>query len=442
MGKKAVGAKNAPAKKVRHIAVLPEHLTDIALISQATPTKPVPPQLAAAIASFLSDNGFSNASESFIRELGKSHAKSDLQNAPSLLDIFEAWKRSPMSSCSSSDSSSSRSDSESDSSASDSDVDMEDAEKESSSRSSSLSASSSASSSVPSSGSDSDADDEDEDAAAPSPAPAATKPVGVKRKAESSSSSSSESDSDSDSEHDSPQAKKAKLSSKAESASSSPSEPSSDQAKKTKLSKAKSASSSESESSSSEDGDTFSADSADSDSESEKESAKNTNLKTLKQAISTPLPPSNSSKADFSSDEDDSSDDEKTGGVSVTRTHHSPSDTSATLGASPDVQRPPNKLTQKAQQSASSSASPAPGNGFAKKKHPGTRPTPLAALSEQPHNHPSNDYRSYAYADRAYQDLSVTRGKGFTKEKNKKKRGSYRGGTIDISGGKSFKFED
>jgi hypothetical protein len=36
----------------------------------------------------------------------------------------------------------------------------------------------------------------------------------------------------------------------------------------------------------------------------------------------------------------------------------------------------------------------------------------------------SNKYVSYDYADRAYQDLSVTKGKGFTKEKNKKKRGT------------------
>jgi len=54
----------------------------------------------------------------------------------------------------------------------------------------------------------------------------------------------------------------------------------------------------------------------------------------------------------------------------------------------------------------------------------------------------SNAYRSYDYAERAHQDLSVTKGKGFTKEKNKKKRGSYRGGAIDVSGGKGIKFED
>ena len=78
------------------------------------------------------------------------------------------------------------------------------------------------------------------------------------------------------------------------------------------------------------------------------------------------------------------------------------------------------------------------------KKHVGARPTPLAQLSADTgaDSHVSNAYQSYAYADRAYNDLSVTRGKGFTKEKNKKKRGSYRGGAIDISGGKSFKFDD
>lgn len=54
----------------------------------------------------------------------------------------------------------------------------------------------------------------------------------------------------------------------------------------------------------------------------------------------------------------------------------------------------------------------------------------------------SNKYVSYDYADRAHQDLSVTKGKGFTKEKNKKKRGSYRGGMIDVDGRKGIKFDN
>jgi hypothetical protein len=42
-------------------------------------------------------------------------------------------------------------------------------------------------------------------------------------------------------------------------------------------------------------------------------------------------------------------------------------------------------------------------------------------------NAPTNDY-----GKRAHQDLIVTRGAGFRKEKNKKKRGSYRGGEITV----------
>lgn len=37
------------------------------------------------------------------------------------------------------------------------------------------------------------------------------------------------------------------------------------------------------------------------------------------------------------------------------------------------------------------------------------------------------------YGARANRDLVVTRGDGFRKEKNKKKRGSYRGGDITVS---------
>jgi hypothetical protein len=41
---------------------------------------------------------------------------------------------------------------------------------------------------------------------------------------------------------------------------------------------------------------------------------------------------------------------------------------------------------------------------------------------------------------KASRDLVVTRGKSFRHEKTKKKRGSYKGGTIDTSTGRSFKF--
>ncbi|KAF1992040.1 hypothetical protein K402DRAFT_300037, partial [Aulographum hederae CBS 113979] len=54
----------------------------------------------------------------------------------------------------------------------------------------------------------------------------------------------------------------------------------------------------------------------------------------------------------------------------------------------------------------------------------------------------SNAYVPYDYAEAAHRDLIVTKGKGFTKEKNKKKRGSYRGGAIDSEGVNAIKFED
>lgn len=54
----------------------------------------------------------------------------------------------------------------------------------------------------------------------------------------------------------------------------------------------------------------------------------------------------------------------------------------------------------------------------------------------------SNKYVSYDYAEQAHRDLSVTKGKSFMKEKNKKKRGSYRGGMIDVDGRKGIKFDD
>ena len=54
----------------------------------------------------------------------------------------------------------------------------------------------------------------------------------------------------------------------------------------------------------------------------------------------------------------------------------------------------------------------------------------------------SNEYNAgdLNYGAQAHRDLIVTRGDGFRKEKQKKKRGSYRGGVIDFES-RSFKFE-
>lgn len=47
-----------------------------------------------------------------------------------------------------------------------------------------------------------------------------------------------------------------------------------------------------------------------------------------------------------------------------------------------------------------------------------------------------------SYGFKAHQDLIKTRGAGFRKEKDKKRKGSYRGGKIDSQGSYSIKFDD
>lgn len=54
----------------------------------------------------------------------------------------------------------------------------------------------------------------------------------------------------------------------------------------------------------------------------------------------------------------------------------------------------------------------------------------------------SNEYVPHGFAEHSHQSLSVVRGKDFTKEKNKKKRGQgFRGGAIDTTS-RAVKFED
>lgn len=49
---------------------------------------------------------------------------------------------------------------------------------------------------------------------------------------------------------------------------------------------------------------------------------------------------------------------------------------------------------------------------------------------------------AHGWGQKAHEDLIVTKGKGFTKEKNKKKRGSYRGGFIDTGARNGIKFDE
>jgi len=53
-----------------------------------------------------------------------------------------------------------------------------------------------------------------------------------------------------------------------------------------------------------------------------------------------------------------------------------------------------------------------------------------------------NSYKSFdTWGAKASKDLIVTKGKGFRSEKTKKKRGSYRGGSINV-GVNSFRFDE
>jgi hypothetical protein len=53
----------------------------------------------------------------------------------------------------------------------------------------------------------------------------------------------------------------------------------------------------------------------------------------------------------------------------------------------------------------------------------------------------SNAFAGHEWGQKAHEDLIVTRGKAFTKEKNKKKKGSYRGGRIDTDARGGIKFD-
>lgn len=116
---------------------------------------------------------------------------------------------------------------------------------------------------------------------------------------------------------------------------------------------------------------------------------------------------------------------------------------------------PPAKTKQKKSKSKSKSEPSAPTNDTTtdadptpnskSSKNPKKQNTPFSRIPTTTAIDPrvaSNAYVPYDYAERAHRDLIVTKGKEFTKEKNKKKRGSYRGGMIDVEGRKGVKFEE
>ncbi|KAF4910805.1 hypothetical protein CGCVW01_v011555 [Colletotrichum viniferum] len=376
----------------------------------AAPAKQSPPdQLMDLVDAFLSDNAFTSAHQAFQKQRSKSGWKPSKKQAasPSLVAVFQSWQSTVKAPAAKEDDSS---DSSSSSDSSDEeDVDMADAGAESDS--SSPSSSSSSSSSSDSSSEDSESEDE-------KPAP---KKV-LKRKAPESDSDSSSSESSSDSDSDSsdsdssedeaPKAKKQKT--KASSSSSSGSDSSS--------------SSSSEESSSDESSDS---DSSDSDSDSDGSTA-----------AKVPLPESDSdsSSSESESESEDDKKVKKNKKADKTKEADSASNSSVTLDkTSPEVNSaadpplPPDPVAFRAQNNRGKNA-----NG---KKVPNK---PFSRIPDVVHIDPrfaSNEYVPNDYSNRAHEDLIVTKGKGFTKEKNKKKRGSYRGGMIDITSKKGVKFD-
>ena len=311
--------------------------------------------------------------------------------------------------------------------------------------------------SISTSSSDSDADDEKDSAGAKLDAPenssktvSSTISKTLKRKA-SASSSGSDSDSSSDSSAEEKPAPAKKLKSKAVK----PSKPS--LSSSSSSTDSESASPSEKPTGASAKSSTSSSDTSSSDEGSEKETKKSDGAPIAPKAVSSS---SDTSSSSSDSEEVDFSQPPKPTRTSTSspkqnfKSAQTPSDSSETLQATSTQKISTANTSISSTSTSSSDSATAPA---AKRKRSASpteskpekqykkQNTPFQRVPKDTQVDPkmaSNAYRSYDYAERAHQDLSVTKGKGFTKEKNKKKRGSYKGGAIDVSGGKGIKFED
>lgn len=430
------------------------------------PTKPAPPvQLLNLIAVFLAEYNFLSTGRMFANER-RARSKIDgwkdetggkLENGmPTLAKIYKEWhkeweerrvldmtssdedddaatKREKMlkkrdAKKTESQKSKSKDDSTSSSgtsSSEDSDVEMADAppvKKTGAKKKSSSSSSSSTTSS------ESDADDEKEVPSVGSSLPKVKATSSALKRKAASSSSSSGSDSSSSS-NEVPKSKKVKTITAPETDSDSSSSES-DHKEASKSTKATSSNDATSSSSSS---------GSDSDSDSDSDSGESV-------AKKTPLPESSSDSSDSSDSSSESADE----APATKKKQVSNSDSSATLTNA--------KKGSSATSSDSDTSSSESEDATAKQNlSPPLPPTPVAKLPRKKVNEPfsripkdikvdkrlaSNAYVPYDYAQKAHEDLIITRGKGFTKEKNKKKRGSYKGGYIDVEGKKGIKFDD
>ncbi|KAI4728956.1 hypothetical protein E4T49_03229 [Aureobasidium sp. EXF-10728] len=303
--------------------------------------------------------------------------------------------------------------------------------------------------------SDSDSDSESEDEKKP-----VKKEASKKRKA--TPSSSSESSDSSDSEDEKPAAKKTKTVKKAESSSdsssassSSESEDSSDSSDSesdsdSDSSSASSSSSSSSDSESSSDSDSDSSSSSDSESsDSESESEKKKPAKKEKKEKKKPV-----AKSEPSSDSAASSvtlADAPAPVKAEVDTIMVPA--SSALGQAEGTAAPSNDADEHMHPSRKRKLGGAFGEAEQQVAVPATdanlkrakkENVPFSRIPKDQYVDPrlqSNAFVPYDYAQRAHEALIVTKGKAFTKAKNKGKRGSYRGGIIDQTP-KGIQFED
>ncbi|RDA93758.1 hypothetical protein CP533_0280 [Ophiocordyceps camponoti-saundersi (nom. inval.)] len=211
--------------------------------------------------------------------------------------------------------------------------------------------------------------------------------------------------------------------------------------------------------------------SSDSDSESESDSEAE-----LAVAAKLPLPDSedlsssdssSTSSSDSDSDSDESSESDGDAEAQMAAEMPLPESDSASSSASsssvsdsesPSIDARPRAEQKRAKTSTDSSETL--GHGSPKQKtisNPPLPPDPYFLQASQPKGQrfsripknvqvdakfASNEYVAMDYSRRAYEDLVVTKGKNFTKEKNKKKKGSFRGGAIDIHAKKGVYFDD
>lgn len=408
------------------------------------PKATAPLQLLKLVYAFLNEYDFAKTARALKTESkGLGETVESSESGPSLSTIYEEWRGSrdqnkktsgeaseakPVKLGKTTEPESDTSDSES--SSDESDVEMADAaltkdlsNKQPSSMSSSATSSSS--------GSDSDADEE-----------AKPEVNGLKRKAvssdeSSSGSDSSDSDSDSDDGHKSKKLKpEVTLATPESDSSSDESSSESDSSSDDEIAEAKKSAavdgSSDRESSSS-------------DSESDSDSDSDSSTNSVAQKV--PLPESDSDSSSESDNESSVEGDKKkpiiASDTSATLSDGpkkmSPSDSDPTSSSDSDANEKIEKTTV-AKRVLSPPLPPSPAPKQLKKTNERFSRIPKDIKVEE--RLQSNAYVPYDYAQKAHEDLIVTRGKGFTKEKNKKKRGSYKGGYIDIEGKKGIKFDD